>query len=61
MMIIDVTEPEKPFGVIADELAKIGEEKIGVQIRCQKEDTESEIRFPIKALEEEDDQFFRSC
>ncbi|MDO4408224.1 MAG: ACT domain-containing protein, partial [Eubacteriales bacterium] len=38
MMIIDVTEPEKPFGVIADELAKIGEEKIGVQIRCQKEE-----------------------
>jgi len=38
MMIIDVTEPEKPFGVIADELARIGEEKIGVQIRCQKEE-----------------------
>ena len=38
MMIIDVTEPEKPFGVIADALAKIGEEKIGVQIRCQKEE-----------------------
>ena len=38
MMIIDVTEPEKPFGVIADELAMIGEEKIGVQIRCQKEE-----------------------
>ena len=38
MMIIDVTEPEKPFGVIAEELARIGEEKIGVQIRCQKEE-----------------------
>jgi ACT domain-containing protein len=38
MMIIDVTEPQKPFGVIADELARIGEEKIGVQIRCQKEE-----------------------
>jgi len=38
MMIIDVTEPEKPCGVIADELARIGEEKIGVQIRCQKEE-----------------------
>ncbi|MBE5999434.1 MAG: ACT domain-containing protein [Eubacteriales bacterium] len=38
MMIIDVTEPEKPFGVIADELSRIGEEKIGVQIRCQKEE-----------------------
>ena len=38
MIIIDVTEPEKPFGVIADELARIGEEKIGVQIRCQKEE-----------------------
>ena len=24
MMIIDVTEPEKPFGVIAEELARIG-------------------------------------
>ena len=38
MMIIDVTEPEKPFGVMADELATLGEEKIGVQIRCQKEE-----------------------
>ena len=38
MMIIDVTEPAKPFGVIADELARIGEEKIGVQIRCQREE-----------------------
>ena len=38
MMIIDVTEMSKPFGVMADELAKIGEEKIGVQIRCQKEE-----------------------
>ena len=38
MMIIDVTELERPFGVIADELAKVGEEKIGVQIRCQKEE-----------------------
>ena len=38
MMIIDVTEPEKPFGVMTDELARLGEEKIGVQIRCQKEE-----------------------
>ena len=38
MMIIDVTELDKPFGTIADELAKLGEEKIGVQIRCQKEE-----------------------
>ena len=37
MMIIDVTEPEKPFGVIAEELARIGEEKIGVKIGCQRE------------------------
>ncbi|MDO5132908.1 MAG: ACT domain-containing protein [Eubacteriales bacterium] len=38
MMIIDVTELDKPFGTIADELARMGEEKIGVQIRCQKEE-----------------------
>lgn len=38
MMIIDVTEPEKSFGVMADELAKLGEEQLGVQIRCQKEE-----------------------
>ena len=38
MMIIDVTELDRPFGTIADELAKLGAEKIGVQIRCQKEE-----------------------
>ena len=38
MMIIDVTEPEKSVGVMADELAKLGEERLGVQIRCQKEE-----------------------
>ena len=52
MMIIDVTEPEKPFGVIADELAKIGEEKIGVQIRCQKEEI-FDLMYRIKCIESE--------
>ena len=38
MMVVDVSNLEKPFGEMAQELATIGEEKIGVQIRCQKED-----------------------
>lgn len=38
MMIVDVTSLDKPFGDMAAELAKIGEEKIGVQIKCQKEE-----------------------
>ena len=38
MMIVDVTELDKPFGVLSDELAALGEEKIGVQIKCQKEE-----------------------
>ena len=38
MMIVDVTSPEKPFGQIAEELAVLGREKIGVQIKCQKEE-----------------------
>ncbi len=38
MMIIDVTDLGKPFGTLADELAALGEEKIGVQIKCQKEE-----------------------
>ena len=38
MMIVDVTTLDKPFGQIADELSVLGREKIGVQIKCQKEE-----------------------
>lgn len=38
MMIVDVSNIEKPFGEIADELAEVGSTKIGVQIKCQKEE-----------------------
>lgn len=38
MMIVDVSDITKPFGEIADELAQVGESKIGVQIKCQKEE-----------------------
>lgn len=38
MMIVDITTLDKQFGVISDELKKIGEDEIGVQITCQKED-----------------------
>ena len=38
MMVVDVTTLDKPFGQIADELAVLGREKIGVQIKCQKEE-----------------------
>lgn len=37
MMIVDVTQPTKDFGVIVKELDKLGEE-IGVNIRCQREE-----------------------
>lgn len=37
MMIVDMDESAKPFGEVADEIAKIGEE-IGVIIKCQRED-----------------------
>ncbi len=37
MMIVDSTKTEKPFGDIVDELDALGE-KIGVIIRCQKEE-----------------------
>jgi len=37
MMIVDMNDAEKPFGDIADELAKTGEE-IGVVIRCQRDE-----------------------
>ncbi|HAS21244.1 MAG TPA: ACT domain-containing protein [Lachnospiraceae bacterium] len=38
MMIVDITTLEKPFGVLSDELAALGQEKIGVQIKIQKEE-----------------------
>ena len=38
MMIVDVSGLTKPFGEMAEELAAIGSEKIGVQIKCQKEE-----------------------
>ena len=38
MMIVDVTGIQKPFGEVSDELAQLGREKIGVQIKCQKEE-----------------------
>lgn len=37
MMIVDTNLTDKDFGVIVDELAKLGEE-IGVVIKCQKEE-----------------------
>lgn len=38
MMIVDITNLGKPFGDVSEELAKLGEDKIGVQIKCQKEE-----------------------
>lgn len=37
MMVVDTNLTDKDFGVIVDELAKLGEE-IGVLIKCQKEE-----------------------
>jgi ACT domain-containing protein len=37
MMIVDMNQTDKEFGVIVDELAKLGDE-IGVIIKCQKEE-----------------------
>ena len=37
MMITDFSKATKPFGDIAEELEKLGED-IGVQIKCQSED-----------------------
>ncbi len=37
MMIVDTNLTSKDFGVIVDELAKLGED-IGVVIKCQKEE-----------------------
>ena len=38
MMIVDITDLQKPFGDVAKELEQVGEEKVGVQIKCQRED-----------------------
>ena len=38
MMVVDISALEEPFSTMSAELARIGEEKIGVQIRCQKEE-----------------------
>lgn len=38
MMIVDITKLAKPFGQAAEELAAIGTEDLGVQIKCQKEE-----------------------
>ncbi len=38
MMIVDVTGLEKPFGDLSEELAALGRDQIGVQIKCQKEE-----------------------
>ena len=37
MMIVDMNRTTKDFGQVVDELAKLGE-KIGVVIKCQKEE-----------------------
>ncbi len=37
MMIVDTNQMEKHFGEMADELRALGE-KIGVDIKCQKEE-----------------------
>ena len=38
MMVVDISALEEPFSTMSAELTRIGEEKIGVQIRCQKEE-----------------------
>lgn len=38
MMIVDITDLEVPFGDVAGELTALGEEQLGVQIKCQKEE-----------------------
>ncbi len=38
MMIVDVSALDIPFGEMAEELARVGSEEIGVQIKCQKEE-----------------------
>ena len=38
MMIVDITQLQIPFGEMAEELDRIGQEKIGVHIGCQREE-----------------------
>ena len=40
MMVVDISALQEPFSTMSAELTltRIGEEKIGVQIRCQKEE-----------------------
>lgn len=38
MMVVDITGLECPFGDMVSGLEKVGAEKLGVQIRCQKEE-----------------------
>ncbi|ADL04466.1 ACT domain-containing protein [Lacrimispora saccharolytica] len=37
MMIVDINDAPKPFGELADELERIGDE-IGVKVKCQREE-----------------------
>ncbi|GLC82865.1 ACT domain-containing protein [Lacrimispora brassicae] len=37
MMIVDINDATKPFGELADELERIGDE-IGVKVKCQREE-----------------------
>lgn len=38
MMVVDITGLDCPFGDMVSGLEKVGTEKLGVQIRCQKEE-----------------------
>ncbi len=38
MMVVDISALELPFGDVADELAAMGQDTLGVQIKCQKEE-----------------------
>jgi ACT domain-containing protein len=42
MMIVDFAHVEKPFGDVAAELSRLGED-MGVQIKCQREDIFSKM------------------
>ncbi|HOO28841.1 MAG TPA: ACT domain-containing protein [Lachnospiraceae bacterium] len=42
MMIVDMNESSKPFGIVASELEQIGEE-IGVIVKCQREEIFSKM------------------
>ncbi|MCI2049684.1 MAG: ACT domain-containing protein [Lachnospiraceae bacterium] len=43
MMVVDISALSKPFGEMSEELGRLGEEKIGVQIKCQKEEIFDEM------------------